>query len=212
MSEATGKKLPTKGQRTRESLKTAVVVLVNDRAINEIKISDLCDHAGLAIGSFYFHFRGKDDALEWTASEILNEFFAGVLATPISEDLFSEIYSLISEYYRGYVENRLNIRAVFKILGQSRPVRATWLAGRLALVERLSAAFSKARQGKPCTLKSDYVLAQYLLSALERFYEEALFAPSYSRLHEEAANFDVFVRQQAELWRSAVLGHQPAST
>jgi AcrR family transcriptional regulator len=201
----------TKGQRTRETLMGMVVGLVNEKPLAEIKVADVCARSGLAVGAFYFHFTGKDDALEQTAIEILGAFFSGVLATPASDDLHSEIYGLISEFHRGYIENRLKIRAVFVILGAHRRVRLAWLEARLQLVERLAAAFARARPAAPPAFQSDYVLAQYLLSALERFYEEVFFAPSYSRLHDEAANFDVFVRQQARLWHRAVVGHDPAA-
>jgi AcrR family transcriptional regulator len=209
MTRARATKPQTKGQRTREALKAIVVSLVNERPLGEIKVTDLCERSGLAVGAFYFHFRGKDDALERTAIEILEAFFAGVLTTPASDDLYSEIYGLISEFHRNYVEQRQAIKAVFVILGAHRPVRLAWLAARLQLVERLEAAFARVQPAAPAAFKSDYVLAQYLLSALERFYEEVFFAPSYSRLHDEAANFDVFVRQQARLWHRAVVGRDP---
>lgn len=185
--------------------------MANERPLAEIKIGDLCQRAGLATGAFYFHFRGKDDALEQTAIEILEDFFAGIAALPPSDDLYGEIYGLIAEFYRGYVERRPEIRAVFVILGAHRRVRAAWLAARLTLIDRLTTAFTRARPASPAAFASDHVLAQFLLSALERFYEEVLFAPSYPRLQEEAANFDVFVRQQARVWHRAVTGADPPS-
>jgi AcrR family transcriptional regulator len=202
-------KPPTKGQRTREALKAVVVGLVNEKPLAEIKVGDLCARSGLSVGAFYFHFQGRDDALEQTAIEILDAFFADVLATPAGEDLFGEILGLITRFYRGYVDQRPEIRAVFVILGAHGPVRQAWLTARLRLIDRLVAAFGRVRPETPGPFRSDYVLAQYLLSALERFYEEALFAPSYPRLHEEAASFEVFVLQQARLWRRAVVGRDP---
>jgi AcrR family transcriptional regulator len=199
----------SKGQRTRETLMGVVVSLVNEKPLAEIKVSDLCERSGLAVGAFYFHFRGRDDALEQTAILILDAFFADVLATPASDDLYGEIHGLIAQFHRGYVERRAEIRAVFAILGAHRPVRLAWLAARLALIDRLMAAFARARPTAPGAFASDYVLAQYLLSALERFYEEVFFAPSYPRLHDEAANARVFVNEQARLWHRAVVGCDP---
>jgi AcrR family transcriptional regulator len=202
-------KLATKGQRTRQAFKAAVVDLIHEKSLAEVKVGDLCERTGLSVGAFYFHFRGRDDALEQTAIEILDAFFAGVLSAPAGEDLFGEIVDLLSGFHRGYVEQRLEIRAVLVILGAHRPVRQAWLASRLRLVERMVCTFARVRPASPGAFQSDYVLAQYLLSALERFYEEALFTPSYPRLHEEAASFEVFVLQQARLWHRAVVGHDP---
>jgi hypothetical protein len=91
-------------------------------------------------------------------------------------------------------------------------VRLAWLEARVAVIERLVDIFSACRPRAPAAFTSDYVLAQFLLSALERFYEEVFFAPSYQRLHDEAANFDVFVRQQAWVWHRAVTGQDPPRT
>jgi hypothetical protein len=57
-------KSPTKGQRTREALKAVVVGLVNEKPLAEIKVGDLCERSGLSVGAFYFHFQGRDDALD----------------------------------------------------------------------------------------------------------------------------------------------------
>lgn len=197
---------PSKGARTRALLTQSVIDLVNSRPIDDIKIADICAPIGLAVGAFYFHFASKDDALDKVAVGVINDVFEQAIASPHSDDLFSEIVGILSEFYRVSLEERLKIRAVFIIIQTRHPVRLAWLEIRRRLIARLVARFARERTSAPGAFASDHVLAHFLTGALERFYDDVFFLPPESELPAIAANYDVFVRQQALVWVRAISG------
>lgn len=199
----------SKGERTRALLLQAVADLVNSRPIEEIRVTDICKPAGLASGAFYFHFSGKDDAIDQMAINAIDDVFRDTLAVPHSDDLYSEIVTILAEFYRAYIEQRLRIRSVFIVLQSRRPVRLAWLEVRKALIARLSKRFESERPASSGGFVSDHVLAHFLTGALERFFDDVFFLSPDEELPAEAASYDVFVRQQALVWVRAINGSAP---
>lgn len=193
----------SKGERTREAINTTLVELVNSRSLDEIKVSDICAANGLAVGAFYFHFKGKDDALNQLATSVVAQVYDGALAVPRADDLFSEIAGILSEFYRAAFEQRDRVKAFFHIMNARRhpSVRTAWMARRAALLERLVRRIDEAREGGSVVgFQSSNVTAHFLIGALERFYDDVFFLTIDKILPAEAGNFDVFVRQQAQAW------------
>lgn len=199
----------TKGNRTREAFIATIVELVNSRALDEIRVSDICAPSGLAVGAFYFHFESKDDALDQLATAVVADVFDGALAVPHASDLFSEIVGILGEFYRAALEQRARVKAFFHILNARRhpQVRTAWLQRRAALVDRLVARIEEERAGGACpSFESNTVAAHFLIGALERFYDDVFFLTIDDTLPGQAGNFDVFVRQQARTWVQVISG------
>jgi AcrR family transcriptional regulator len=55
-------------QRTREQLQEALLALVLEKGFDSIVIQEITDRADLGRGTFYFHFKNKEDAL-WSIVE-----------------------------------------------------------------------------------------------------------------------------------------------
>lgn len=203
------KPVASKGDRTREQLVTTIIALVNERPLDAIRITDICAPSGLAVGAFYFHFKTRDDAFDQIATAVVADIFDAALAVPHADDLFSEIAGILGEFYRAALEQRARIKAFFHILNARRHplVRAAWQARRARFVDRLVLRFdAEVAAGATPVFASSNVAAHFLLGALERFYDDVFFLTIDDVLPVQAANFDVFVRQQAEAWVRIVTG------
>lgn len=199
----------TKGDRTREELVGTIIDLVNGGPIDAIRVADICAPLGLAVGAFYFHFKSKDDALDAIATAVVADVFDGALAVPHSPDLFSEVAGILSEFYRAALEQRARVKAFFHIMNARRHpnVRSAWMARRTILVDRVAARIDAERaRGAVPSFDSSLVGAHYLIGSLERFYDDVFFLTIDDHLPVEAANFDVFVRQQAKAWVRLITG------
>ena len=199
----------SKGDRTREQLVTTIITLVNERPLDAIRIADICAPSGLAVGAFYFHFKSRDDAFDQIATAVVVDVFDAALAVPHAVDLFSEVAGILGEFYRAALEQRTRIKAFFHILNARRhpQVRKAWQARRARFVARLVARIEEAvMAGATPVFGSATVTAHFLIGALERFYDDVFFLTIDDILPAEAANFDVFVRQQAALWVRAIVG------
>ena len=58
---AAGRKQDQRVQRTRDRLGSALMELLHQRHFDEITVQDVLDHAGVSRGTFYSHYRDKND-------------------------------------------------------------------------------------------------------------------------------------------------------
>jgi hypothetical protein len=84
-----------------------------------------------------------------------------------------------------------------------------WLALRAQIIARLADSFAAAHPPSDAGFASTYVLAQFLMGALERFFDDVYVAPPDGELGKAAAAADVFVRQQVDVWYRAAMGADP---
>jgi AcrR family transcriptional regulator len=199
----------SKGDRTRDAIVDTIVDLVNAQPIDRIRVADICAPSQLAVGAFYFHFRSKDDALDQIATAVVGEVYDAALAVPHSTDLFSEVVGILSEFYRCVLEQRARVKAFMIIINARRHpnVRTSWMNRRALLVDRVAARITETRgDGAGSGFASSTVTAHFLIGALERFYDDVFLLAIDDILPAEAANFDVFVRQQAQTWVQVMNG------
>lgn len=59
--------------KTRQSLRTALINLIEEKGFDALTVGDLCTEASLNRGTFYNHFKDKEDLLLTLENEILAE-------------------------------------------------------------------------------------------------------------------------------------------
>ncbi len=64
-------------QETYKHLKSSCIDVINDIGIKDIQVKDIIDNAGVARGTFYFHFEDKEAILE----DILQDYNGYLLKT-----------------------------------------------------------------------------------------------------------------------------------
>jgi AcrR family transcriptional regulator len=81
-----------KGERTRDRLKLATATVLSRVGYQRLRISDICDEAGVSAGSFYVYYQNKDEI----AVEVLTEFLGAIEAAYQSDapprDAFEAIF------------------------------------------------------------------------------------------------------------------------
>lgn len=58
--------------RSKAALRVALIELMEERGFDGFSVNDLCEHAGLNRGTFYNHFKGKDDLLAAFENEAMS--------------------------------------------------------------------------------------------------------------------------------------------
>lgn len=71
--------------RTRRSLLGAGRELITEKGVAGLRISEITERAGVALGSFYNHFESKEELVESVVGESIGAL-AEALATPTGED------------------------------------------------------------------------------------------------------------------------------
>ena len=70
----------TKGARTKEALKLGAIKVLDDVGYHAMRVSDICDAAGVALATFYLYFENKSDITLQVLSEYLEQG-VGLLTT-----------------------------------------------------------------------------------------------------------------------------------
>jgi len=173
MEKADGRE--SKGARTRQNIKDAILELIGERQTPEITLEELCARTGLTVGAFYFHFPSKEAAIREIVIDRLRSYFLAIIEMPPQSSLFAEIYAVISHKLAVLRENPAAFRLPYQIIPTDWDVYAAWLQARSSLIERLASTIARARGRAQRADSQDHLAAQFLMAGLEGFLENAFF-------------------------------------
>src|SRR3954453_12013121 len=77
-----GKTRQARAERTRAAILDGARQVFEDRGFLDARISEICDRAGVAYGSFYTHFADKEAIFAELIDEMLNRLLAVMRAEP----------------------------------------------------------------------------------------------------------------------------------
>jgi AcrR family transcriptional regulator len=72
--------------RTRRRLLDAAHYLIAEKSVADLRIAELTDHAGVALGSFQNHFASKDELVEAVVREAVQTLAAEIVEAPGADD------------------------------------------------------------------------------------------------------------------------------
>lgn len=77
-------------QRTRNSLRDALMRLIEEKGYDEITIQDITDRANIARTTFYLHFKNVDDLLFQTMRDMYEDLYAQSSYATATQDLLPQ--------------------------------------------------------------------------------------------------------------------------
>ena len=97
--------------KTRNSLRKALVYLMRREKIENISVQKITETANITRGTFYLHYRDKQDFIESAMKDILDDFFAQVMVDSenysLSKGQTVQVISLQKAFQ--YIENNADI-------------------------------------------------------------------------------------------------------
>ena len=78
----------TKGQRTKQRIFDVAITLIKERGYDSVSVADICEKADVAKGTFYVHYKAKEDI--------------------IRESYYSDMNIFIEQNYAAFVEANPN--------------------------------------------------------------------------------------------------------
>ncbi len=99
---------PSKGneQNSKEKIIHTTISIIRKKGADAVTVRDVCETAGLSIGTFYHYFRDKDDLMMHFLRE--TSFDSYELTTPLSD-----IAGRISELYMHLINQYINLGLEF---------------------------------------------------------------------------------------------------
>lgn len=107
--------------RTRLAIRNALVSLIEEKNFNDLTIRDLAGRAHINRGTFYLHYRDKQDLLDQTEQEIIEDFRA--MASQINpEELLAHQQAdqplpAMVTFFTYFRENAAALRAILGVRG-----------------------------------------------------------------------------------------------
>lgn len=80
---------------TREKIYNTAFRLITERGFDNITVDEICSESGVAKGSFYHHFRSKDDIIIETYKIVDQHYSDVVAALPASMSCFDRILATV---------------------------------------------------------------------------------------------------------------------
>jgi AcrR family transcriptional regulator len=107
-------KRQARAERTRSALLRGARAVFEERGFLDAKISEICDRAGVAYGSFYTHFADKDAVFAELVEEMLRGLLSVMRAEPLDGDgPAARVARANRAYLRAYRDNA-RLMAVFE--------------------------------------------------------------------------------------------------
>ena len=114
MSNRSGR--PSKGneQNSKEKIINTTISIIRKKGADAITVRDVCETAGLSIGTFYHYFRDKDDLMMYFLRDTSFDSFE--LKTPLA-DIAGRISELYMHLIRKYIDLGLDFMKSFYSTG-----------------------------------------------------------------------------------------------
>ena len=193
----------TKGARTRALIKHQIIELVGKSNPQDVTLQQICAAADVTVGSFYFHFKTKDAALEDTAIDAIRSHYSEVSAladSPITNGL----EALMGAFVENYASHESRTRLIRLVIHSNPVAHEVWETERGALSRKLERKINEARQEKGGPSVLSFFTAEFLLTATESFLDQLFFGTD-ERLQLAVGSPDLLIKNIAAIWERTIL-------
>ena len=152
------KKADRRTSRTRSSLSSALVELVEEKRFDDITVQDVIDRADVGRSTFYSHFRDKEDLFQkdW-------ERFLDMLAQQIDWDQAGQASFIPVVFLFRHLQE---VQTFYKGLVRSRMTDSIFKSGVSYLSRQIETALTVRLRDKPTPTIPIPILSHYLASEL----------------------------------------------
>lgn len=195
----------TRGDKTRRQIKAVIAKLASKNDLADISLSDICKGTKLTTGAVYFHFKGKDDAVEEMVIDEVEAMYAGMLKCDYAS--FEEMARAIIAASTTYQQTTGRRTRAIQLVINSRPrAYEAWLAARAPVIERLTDLIAVSRRQEGLADEASAFLALFILNSIEDLSMD-VFQWGNPTLKPFAAKPEDWIERQTALWSWAI--HAP---
>jgi AcrR family transcriptional regulator len=214
-SAATGRKpraiapADSRGDRTRKTILAAIRKLLSKQDVADITLADICKATKLTTGAVYFHFAGKDEAVEEMVIEEVAGIYGLHLATGTPADFSAFIRRLIADSADYEQANGRLSRTIQQVINARPRAYAAWIAARTPVITVLAQLIREARLANGLAPEPADFLALFILNSIEDLGMD-VYQWKNPTLQPFAPSADSWAERQGALWEWAILAPMPA--
>jgi AcrR family transcriptional regulator len=198
----------TRGDKTRRQIKAVIARLASKRDLADISLSDICKGTKLTTGAVYFHFKGKDEAVEEMVIDEIDTMYGRLLETEHAsfEAMARAIIAQCTEYERA---NGRRSRAIQLVINSRPRAYEAWIAARAPVIARLTALIAASRREAGLAEDASAFLALFILNSIEDLSMD-VFQWGNPTLKPYAERPEDWIARQTALWSYAILAPMPS--
>lgn len=198
----------TKGDRTRFRLKCAAVRVLEEVGYSDLKVSEICAQAEVALGTFYVYFKDKSEI----ASEVVQDFveFLYDRATQYGgggKGAFEAILNTNRFFAASYKRNPGLMRCHVQLQSLLPEFRARWQPRHRAWIERLARSIER-RGNYDASLPGNPQAVALALEGMVFFFLYRNIVTDDAALGENC-DTEEFAEMLSILWYRSVYGTDP---
>lgn len=192
-----------RGDRTRKAIKRVIAKLAMKKDIADISLAEICAGAKLTTGAVYFHFKGKDDAIEEMVIDEINDIYTRMVRLDGSD--FGTLMARVLTESTAYHHRSKRLPRAIQLVINTRPrAYAAWIAAREPTIEKFRVAIAAERQAAGLSTDPAPYLAHFILNSMEDLAMDVFQwnNPTLAPFAQTPADWNA---RQTALWRHAIL-------
>lgn len=202
------RRFPSKGERTRFRLKLAAIQALARSGFTDLKVSDICEAADVALGTFYVYYADKAEIACAVLLEFGDALNAHAKAVARGSSDYEAILRTNRHFVAAYQVNAPLVRCLVQVEDQVPSFRDAWREQRLHWIETIAASIAR-RSGHPETPKELSVQVAYALEGMVFQYLYEVFVRQDPLLSRFAGPPEQIADLLSVLWYRAIYREDP---
>lgn len=201
-----------KGDRTRDRLKVATIRILEEEGSGIPRISDICERAGVSVGTFYLYFQSSDELVHDVLSgwvDMINGF-----APPAEgyDDAYDAMHLGCKRLIELYAVNTGLMQCLWRLRDRNKAFAKIWERNNLSWYRGVKAAVLE-HSDTSALQESNYTLSFYAISSMMDEFLRTLFISGDPDLHRVIQDTSISTDEMADYlavtWYRMLYGRDP---
>lgn len=199
----------TKGDRTKYRLKIAAAQALEEIGYQDIKVSDICGYAKVALGTFYVYYRDKNEIAIEIVLEFVEHLYDRAREVGRGTGDYEAILNTNRFFVAAYSANPGLMQCHVQLNSQVPEFREVWRPRHLKWIEGLARSISR-RGNYDESLPGSPQAVAHALEGMVFHYLYAVIVTGNALIEEEGPDHaDDLAQMLSTLWYRAVYGRDP---
>ncbi|MFO1056620.1 MAG: TetR/AcrR family transcriptional regulator [Dongiaceae bacterium] len=197
-----------KGQRTRFRLKIAAIAALAEGGYQDLKVSDICERAEVAQGTFYSYFTDKGEISAEALLEFGDALYQQAQSTARGGGPYQAILRTNRFFAAAYQLNSGLVRCLIQLEDLVPDFRSRWREARLLWLQRIARSLAR-RSGYPTVSETLLMQMAYALEGMVFTYLYDVFVRREPILQRHSGTPEHIADLLSLLWYRAVYCQDP---
>lgn len=199
----------SKGDRTKYRLKIAAASALEEIGYQDVKVSDICAYANVALGTFYVYYRDKNEIAIEVVLEFVEYLYEQARRVGRGTGEFEAILNTNRFFIAAYRANSGLMQCHLQLQSQLPEFREVWRPVHMKWIENLARSISRRGNYKEHMPGSSMAVAHALEGMVFHYLYSVIVSQESLFCEEDPAQADDLALMLSTLWYRAVYCKDP---